>query len=169
MIREIVKYPDPGLMEISSTVNEFGDDLKSLVNDMYETLYDAPGIGLAAPQIGVNQRVVVIDLTAGEEKGHQVVLINPQVVGEGGLQKEEEGCLSLPGLQAVVERPAWVRVSAQDLDGKIFEIEGEDLLARALSHEIDHLYGVLYIEKLPFIRKDLMKRKIRKLIKAGEW
>jgi len=169
MIREIVKYPEKSLTEVSSTITEFGEDLDSLVNDMFETLYAAPGIGLAAPQVGVNERLVVIDLTAGEEEGHQIVLVNPEVVEESGIQKEEEGCLSLPGLQAVVERPARVKVVARDLKGKEFEIEGTELLARALSHEIDHLYGVLYIEKLPFIKKDLMKRKIRKLIKAGEW
>lgn len=169
MVREIVKYPDPGLSEISATVSDFGEDLQTLVEDMFETLYAAPGIGLAAPQIGVNQRVVVIDLTAGEEDGHQMVLVNPEVVVEEGSQKEEEGCLSLPGLQAVVERPTKIKVTAQDLEGNPFEITGEQLLARALSHEIDHLHGVLYIDKLPFIRRDLMKRKIKKLIKAGDW
>lgn len=169
MVREIVKYPDKGLTEICSTVTEFGEDLNTLVDDMFETLYDAPGIGLAAPQIGVNERVVVIDLTAGEEEGHQLVLVNPEIVEESGLQKEEEGCLSLPGLQAVVERPSRLKVVAHDLQGREFELEGTELLARALSHEIDHLYGVLYIDKLPFIRKDLMKRKIKKLMKAGEW
>ena len=169
MIRNIVKYPDPDLMKVSSTVDDFGEELQILVNDMYETLYAAPGIGLAAPQVGVNKRVVVIDLTAGEEAGNQIVLVNPQVLEEKGLQKEEEGCLSLPDLQGVVERPAWVRASAQDLEGNSFHIEGEGLLARALSHEIDHLKGILYIEKLSFIKRDLMKRKIRKLIKAGDW
>ena len=169
MVRSIVKYPEPSLMEISSEVNDFGDDLRMLVNDMYETLYDAPGVGLAAPQIGVNRRVVVIDLTAGEEEGHQITLINPEVLEESGSQKEEEGCLSLPGFQAAVERPDWIRVTAQDLEGNHFEIEGTEFLARALSHEIDHLDGVLYIEKLPFFKKDLMKRKIKKLIKAGKW
>lgn len=169
MVRDIVKYPDPGLMEKSSAITDFGDDLQALVNDMFETLYDAPGIGLAGPQVGVNKRIVVLDLTAGEEEGHQLVLINPEIIEEDGYQKEEEGCLSLPGLQAAVERPARVKVIAQDIEGKSFEIEGRDLLARALSHEIDHLHGVLYIDKLPFIKKDLMKRKIKKLIKAGEW
>lgn len=169
MIRKIVKYPDPELMKISSSVHDFGEDLHTLVNDMFETLYAAPGIGLAAPQVGVSQRVVVLDLTAGEEDGNQIVLVNPEILEEEGLQNEEEGCLSLPDLQAVVERPARVRVSARNLEGESFEIEGEGLLARALSHEIDHLKGILYIEKLPFIRRDLMKRKIKKLIKAGEW
>ncbi|MCK5795221.1 MAG: peptide deformylase [Anaerolineales bacterium] len=169
MIRKIVVYPDPGLMQVSSTITEFGEELRALVKDMYETLYAAPGIGLAAPQVGVNQRVVVLDLTAGEEEGNQVVLVNPQILEEEGIQKEEEGCLSLPDLQAVVGRPARAKVSAQDLEGNFFEIEGEGLLARALSHEIDHLKGVLYIDKLSFLKKDLMKRKIKKLIKAGEW
>ena len=162
MIRKIVVYPDPGLMKVSSTITEFGEDLQTLVNDMYETMYSAPGIGLAAPQVGVNKRVVVLDLTAGEEEGHQVVLVNPQILEEEGVQKEEEGCLSLPDLQAVVVRPARAKVSAQDLDGSFFEIEGEGLLARALSHEIDHLKGVLYIDKLSFLKKDLMKRKNKK-------
>ena len=169
MIREITKYPDPRLMEQSSAITDFGDDLKTLVNDMFETLYEAPGIGLAGPQVGVNKRIVILDLTAGEEEGNQIVLVNPEITEEEGSQKEEEGCLSLPGLQAVVDRPTRVKVSAQDLNGKTFELEGRDLLARALSHEIDHLKGILYIDRLPFIRKDLMKRKIKKLIKAGDW
>ena len=169
MIREIVKYPEPGLMEQSSAITDFGDDLKSLANDMFETLYAAPGIGLAGPQVGVNKKIVVIDLTAGEEEGNQIVLINPVITEEEGTQREEEGCLSLPGLQAVVERPTRIKVTAQDLDGNSFEIDGSDLLARALSHEIDHLRGVLYIDRLSFIKKDLMKRRIKKLIKAGDW
>lgn len=169
MIRPIVKYPDPGLEQKCEPVTRFDGELKELAQDMLETMYAAPGIGLAAPQIGVNLRLIVMDPLAGEENGHQVVLVNPEVVERIGKQKEEEGCLSLPGLTAIVERPARVVVKAQDLDGNELKVTGEDLMARLLCHEIDHLDGVLYLEHLSALKRDLLKRKIRKLIRVGEW
>jgi peptide deformylase len=169
MIRTIVKYPSPELEKVCAPVVDFNNELKELAGDMLETMYAAPGIGLAAPQVGVSTRLIVLDLTSGQENGHQMVLVNPEVVEESGKQKEEEGCLSLPNLTAVVARPAWVRVKAQDLDGNEFEVEGEDLLARALCHEIDHLEGIVYLDRLSVLKRDLLKRKIKKLIRAGEW
>ena len=169
MIRPIVKYPAPELEEICIPVSDFNSDLKELAGDMLETMYSAPGIGLAAPQLGVNVRLIVVDVTAGQEDGYQLVLVNPEVAEHSGRQKEEEGCLSIPGITAAVERPDWVRVKAQDLEGNEFEIEGNELLARVLCHEIDHLEGILYLDRLSPLRRDLLKRKIKKLIRAGEW
>jgi peptide deformylase len=169
MIRPIVKYPTESLAHKSDVITDFDDEIKKLAEDMLETMYAAPGIGLAAPQVGVNRRLIVIDLTAGETTGHQMILVNPEIVEESGLQKEEEGCLSLPGLTAVVRRPQKVLVKANDLDGNLVEIEGEGLLARVLYHEIDHLEGILYLDRISPLKRDLLKRKIRKLMKAGEW
>ncbi|UCF37202.1 MAG: peptide deformylase [Acidobacteriota bacterium] len=169
MIRPIVKYPEPSLEEKCVPVEVFDEELKNLARDMLETMYAAPGIGLAAPQVGVNIRLIVLDPTAGDENGHQMVLVNPEVVEVTGRQKEEEGCLSLPGLTAVVERPFSVRVKAQDLDGNPVEVEGANLMARLLCHEIDHLDGVLYLQHLSALKRDLLKRRIRKLIRNGEW
>jgi peptide deformylase len=169
MIRPIVKYPEDNLLRPSEIITDFNGDLKDLAEDMLETMYRAPGIGLAAPQVGINCRLIVIDPTAGEEAGHQLILVNPKVVEETGTQKEEEGCLSLPGLTAVVQRPYRVRVKAADLEGNPLDIEGEGLLARVLCHEIDHLDGILYLDRLSSLKRDLLKRKIKKLIKAGDW
>lgn len=169
MIRPILKYGAPELEEPSEEIACFDEELRELVRDMFETMYAAPGIGLAAPQIGVNKRLTVIDLTSGQEKGNQLVLINPSIVAEEGSQKEEEGCLSIPGITAAVKRPRWVRVRALNLDAKEFELEAEDLLARALCHEIDHLDGVLYIDRISPLKRDMIKRKIRKMVRNGEW
>lgn len=169
MIRPILKYGAPQLESKSSRIEDFDGRLKELVNDMLETMYAAPGIGLAAPQVGLNIRLLVIDITGGAEQGHQIVLTNPEVVFQQGSIKEEEGCLSIPGFTAMVERPQLVRVKAQDAEGNPLEIEGNDLLARALCHEIDHLDGILYLDRISAIKRDLIKRKIRKLIRAGEW
>ena len=168
-ILPIVTLPDPILRQTSTHVGAIDADVRRLAENMLETMYSAPGIGLAAPQVGVSRRLVVIDQTAGETTGHQMVLVNPKVVEESGSQKEEEGCLSLPGLTAIVRRPSEVRVEAFDLDGNPVEIEGEGLLARVLCHEIDHLDGVLYLDRISALKRDLLKRKIRKLMKAGEW
>lgn len=169
MIRSIVKYPSPELEKVCTPITNFNSELRQLANDMLETMYSAPGIGLAAPQVGVNTRLIVVDITAGHEEGHQFVLVNPEVTEFSGKQKEEEGCLSIPGLTATVERPSWVRVRAQDLEGNEFEIEADELLARVLCHEIDHLEGILYLDRLSPLKRDLLKRKIKKLIRAGEW
>ena len=169
MIRPILKYGAPELEKESLEVTEFNGDLRQLAEDMLETMYAAPGVGLAAPQVGVNLRLIVVDPTAGEEQGHQTVLANPEVVDERGHQKEEEGCLSFPGIITPVDRPERVRVRARDLDGGEVELEAEGLMARALCHEIDHLDGILFINRISALRRDILKRKIRKLKKTGEW
>ena len=169
MIRPILTYGAPELEEESREVTDFSEDLQQLAEDMLETMYAAPGVGLAAPQVGVNVRLIVVDPTAGEQEGHQTVLVNPEVVERKGHQKEEEGCLSFPGMTATVDRPDIVLIKGQDLSGTKVELEAEGLMARALCHEIDHLDGVLFIDLVSALKRDMMKRKIRKLKKAGEW
>ena len=169
MIRTILKYGAPELEARSKPVAEFDDQLGKLAKDMFETMYSAPGIGLAAPQLGLNIRLFVVDVTGGEEKGHQLVLVNPEIAEERGQQSGQEGCLSIPGFLAEVTRSAWVHVVGQDLQGDSQEVEAEGLLARAMCHEIDHLNGVLFLDRISMLKKDLIKRKIRKLARAGEW
>ncbi len=169
MLREIVKYPDPVLEREGEPVTEFGDKLQMLVDDMFESMYAAKGIGLAAPQIGLSQRLTVIDLSCNERKEDRIVLVNPEIIFREGKQYEEEGCLSLPEIRDKVTRAAKVRVKAQDVKGKWFEIEGEELLSRAFQHEIDHLDGILFFRRVSALKRDLILRKIRKLQKAGDW
>jgi len=169
MIRPILKWGAPELEKNCTPVERFDEELKNTVEDMLETMYDAPGVGLAAPQVGLDQRLIVIDLTGGKEKGHQLVMANPEIVHEEGVQREEEGCLSIPDFTAVVERPYRVRVVGQDVNGREIEVFGEALLARALCHEIDHINGILYLDRVSPLRREMIKRKIRKLMKAGEW
>ncbi|MHB1841081.1 MAG: peptide deformylase, partial [Acidobacteriaceae bacterium] len=147
----------------------FDAELRKLVDDMFTSMYDAQGIGLAAPQIGVSKRLTVIDLSFQKKPEDKIVLINPEVVEIKGKQVEEEGCLSLPEIRDRVVRAAEVKVRAQDADGKPIEVEGTELLARAIQHEIDHLDGILFIFRLSRLKRDLQLRKIRKLQKAGEW
>ena len=169
MIRPILKYGASELELKSQPVERFDQELKTLAGDLLQTMYAAPGIGLAAPQVGINLRLTVIDITGGEEKGHQVILVNPEIAGREGSQKGEEGCLSIPDFTALVERPQQVRVAAQDLDGNPIDVEGSDLLARVMCHEIDHLDGILYIDRISRLKREMIKRKIQKLIRAGEW
>jgi peptide deformylase len=170
MIYTIVKYGQPVLEKKAAPVTEFDTpELHKLVEDMFESMYAARGVGLAAPQIGIGKRIAVIDISSGEEPEKKLVLINPEIVGEDGTQTGEEGCLSLPTFREVVTRPRKVTVRAQDVHGKIFEMTGEDLLARAFLHETDHLNGRLYISHISPLKRDLIRRKIRKLQKAGEW
>jgi peptide deformylase len=169
MIREIVKYPDPILQKPAEPVTEFDDELRSLVDDMFESMYAAQGIGLAAPQIGVSKRLTVIDLSFKKNPEEKIVLINPEIIHKEGKQNEEEGCLSLPEIREKVSRAEKVLVRAQDVDGKWFEIDGDELLARAFQHEIDHLDGVLFIFRVSALKRDLLLRKIRKMQKNGEW
>jgi peptide deformylase len=169
MIREIVKYPDPILQRPTEAVTEFNDELRELVDDMFESMYAAHGIGLAAPQIGVSKRLTVIDLSFQKNPEEKIVLINPQIIHKEGKQSEEEGCLSLPEIREKVSRAAKVRVRAQNVKGEWFEIDGEELLARAFQHEIDHLDGVLFIFRVSALKRDLLLRKIRKMQKNGEW
>ncbi len=169
MVRPILKYGAPELERVSEPVERFDDQLKALAEDMLETMYAAPGIGLAAPQIGINRRLIVVDLTGGRESGHQMVLVNPAILRQEGSQRGEEGCLSIPGFEAVVERPLRIQVEAFDLEGHRLDFKAEELLARALCHEIDHLDGVLYLDRISRLKRDLIKRRIRKLARAGEW
>lgn len=169
MLREIVKYPDPVLERRGEPVTEFNDELRALVDDMFESMYAAKGIGLAAPQIGLSKRLTVIDVSFKENPEEKIVLVNPEIIYREGKQNEEEGCLSLPEIREKVSRAAKVRVKAQDLQGKWFEMEGEELLARAFQHEIDHLDGILFFRRVSALKRDLILRKIRKMQRAGEW
>ena len=169
MIREIVKYPEPILERPTEPVTEFNDDLRKFVDDMFESMYAAKGIGLAAPQVGVSKRLTIIDLSFKERPEDRIILINPEIVLREGKQYEEEGCLSLPEIREKVSRAAKVKVRAQDLDGNWFELEGTELLARAFQHEIDHLDGILFFRRVSALKRDLILRRIRKMQKAGEW
>ena len=165
----IVLYGDPVLETTAAPVTRFDDELKKLVDDMFASMYQAHGVGLAAPQIGVSKRVAVVDITFKEDPAAKLVLVNPEIVKTEGRQSGNEGCLSLPEFRETVARPKRVTVRAQDVHGKWHEHIGEDLLARAFMHETDHLDGKLYIRHLSALKRDLMKRKIKKLMKAGEW
>jgi peptide deformylase len=169
MIREIVTYPDPILQRPTEKVTEFDEGLRKLAADMFESMYTAIGIGLAAPQIGVPKRITVIDLSNQKNADEKIVLVNPEIIHKEGKQVAEEGCLSLPDIRDKVSRAAKVKVRAQDLEGKTIEMEGTELLARAFQHEIDHLDGILFPWRLSALKRDLILRKIRKLQKTGEW
>jgi peptide deformylase len=168
-VHAIVKYPDPVLATKGEPVTEFGPELAQFVDEMWASMYAAHGIGLAAPQIGVSKRITVIDVSFKERPDEKVVLINPEIIAREGKQFEEEGCLSLPEIRDKVHRAARVTVRAQDVNGEFFEAEGEELLARAMQHEIDHLDGILFIDRLSPLKRDLAKRRIRKLQKNGQW
>ena len=170
MVRTILKYGDPMLEQPADPVSEFDKaELKELIVDMWETMYAAKGVGLAAPQIGVRQRISVIDTSVGEDESKKIVIINPEVTFQEGKQTGEEGCLSIPGFREPVSRANKVTVSAHNEHGEKIELNGEELLARALLHEIDHLNGVLFISHLSTLKRDIIRRKIKKLQRAGEW
>lgn len=169
MIHPIVKYGDPVLETPTKMVEKFDEEFRKLTDDMFESMYAAQGVGLAAPQIGISMRVAVIDVTNGKNPEARLVCANPQIIHAEGEQHEEEGCLSIPGFRGRVLRPAFVTVRAQNATGEEFEMRSEGLLARAFCHEIDHLDGVLFINHLSLLKRDLIKRKIRKLKKNGEW
>ena len=169
MIYPIVKYGDPVLERPAEAVVDFNGDLRKFTDDMFESMYAAHGVGLAAPQIGVSKRIVVIDVTFKEDPNAKLILINPEIVRTEGRQRGSEGCLSLPDFREDVTRANVVTIRAQDLEGKWFEHTGEEMLARAFLHETDHLNGKLYINHISALKRDLMKRKIKKLMRAGEW
>lgn len=170
MIYQIVKYGDPVLETKAQTVTDFGTpELIKLVDDMFESMYAAKGVGLAAPQIGISKRITVIDISNAENPEEKLVLINPEIIKREGTQTGEEGCLSVPGFREQVTRAKRAAVRAQNVNGEFFELTGEDLLARAFQHETDHLNGILYISHVSVLKRDLIKRKIKKLVKAGEW
>lgn len=170
MIYPIVKYGQPVLEKKAVAISEFGTaDLVKLVEDMFESMYAAKGVGLAAPQIGIGKRIAVIDISSGEDPSQKLVLINPEIIDRQGTQTGEEGCLSLPTFREPVTRAQKVTIRAHKADGEIYEMTGEDLLARAFQHETDHLNGTLYINHISPLKRDLIRRKIRKLQKANEW
>ena len=170
MIYPIVKYGQPVLEQKAVAIAEFGTaELLKLVDDMFESMYAAKGVGLAAPQIGIGKRIAVIDITSGEDPAQKLVLINPEIINKEGAQTSEEGCLSLPTFREPVTRAQKVTIRAQKADGETYEMTGEDLLARAFLHETDHLNGTLYISHISPLKRDLIRRKIRKLQKANEW
>lgn len=169
MIRPILRYGDRTLHDPARAVESLTPEIDRLIEDMIETMYAAPGIGLAAPQLGVPLRIFVVDLSAGRDTAGPLVMVNPTLVDVDGVQLEEEGCLSLPGFNATVVRPS--RVVARGLDrlGREHVKEGTGLLARALQHEMDHLDGMLFVDRLRGIKRDLIVRKIRKMTRAGKW
>jgi peptide deformylase len=169
MILKVVKYPEPVLSQPGEPVTEFNDELKTLVNDMFETMYASQGIGLAAPQVAVAKRVTVIDLSQGKDPEQKLILVNPEVTFREGKQYEEEGCLSFPEIREKVQRASKVKIRAQDIKGKWFEMDGEELLSRAFQHEIDHLDGMLFIFRMSSLKRDLVLRKIRKMQREGTW
>ncbi len=169
MIYPIVKYGDPVLEKPAEAVTEFDDELRKLVEDMFESMYAAHGVGLAAPQIGISKRLAVIDVSFKEDPNAKLVLANPEVLKLEGKHTQQEGCLSLPEFRENVTRPQRVTIKAQDVNGKWYEKTGEELLARAFVHEIDHLNGKLYISHISALKRDLIRRKVRKLVKLGEW
>lgn len=169
MIRPILKYGDDTLHSPSRPVESITADIDRLITDMIETMYAAPGVGLAAPQVGVPLRICVVDLSVGRDPNGLLVLINPEFVEREGMQLEDEGCLSVPGFNATVVRPARVVVKALDRTGTEFRQEGTGLLARAFQHELDHLDGTLFVDKLRGIKREMIVRKIRKLTRAGKW
>jgi peptide deformylase len=169
MIYSIVKFGNPVLERAAEPITTFDDDLKKLAEDMFESMYEARGVGLAAPQIGISKRLAVIDVSFKEDPNAKLVLVNPEIVRTEGKHTQPEGCLSIPEFREPVSRARKVTIRAQDVNGKWYEKTGEDLLARAFLHETDHLNGKLYISHISALKRDLMKRKIRKLMKAGEW
>jgi peptide deformylase len=168
-IYKIVKYGDPVLEKPGAVVKKFDAELAQLAEDMFATMYAAQGVGLAAPQVGKSIRLTVVDVTSGKNPEAKIIMVNPEIIHAEGEVREEEGCLSIPGFRGYVIRPQFVTVRAQNAKGETFEIRGENLLARAFCHEIDHLNGVLFLQHLSMLKRDLIRRKIKKLRKEGEW
>jgi peptide deformylase len=169
LLLEIRKFPDKVLREKATKVDNVDEEIKTLVENMFETMYEAPGIGLAAPQVGVLKRLFVVDETEGEDKTQQLVFINPEITEKNGEEVGEEGCLSVPGEYENVKRFALIKAKALDIKGEEFEIEAEGLLARAIQHELDHLDGKLFIDKLSSLKREMLKKRIKKKIAAGEY
>jgi peptide deformylase len=169
MIRPILRYGDTTLHDKARPVEAITADVERLIDDMIETMYAAPGVGLAAPQVGVSLRVFVVDISVGHDPNGLIVMVNPQFLERDGMQLEEEGCLSVPGFNATVVRASKVVVKGLDRSGAEHQHEAAGLLARAFQHEMDHLDGTLFVDRLRGIKRDLIVRKIRKLTRAGKW
>ena len=161
-ILDVVYYGDPRLEQISEPVTELTPEVRKLVKDMFETMYFTNGVGLSAPQIGINRRILVIDVSGGNDLTKQITLINPTVVEQTGEQKGSEGCLSFPGLFADVTRASYVKARGIDLNGKPVELEGSELLARAILHEIDHLDGILFTQRMKKADRENILKKMKK-------
>src|ERR1700693_1235470 len=169
MIYPIVKYGQEVLDKVGESITVFDGQLEKLVADMFETMYAARGVGLAAPQIGISKKLCVIDISSGEKADAKLVLANPVIVSTEGKSAEDEGCLSLPDFRAKTPRPLRATVRAQDIHGREFTMSADGLLARAFCHETDHLNGILFIKHLSMLKRDSIKRKVKKMMKAGEW
>jgi peptide deformylase len=169
MIHIITKYGNAVLESPTKPIEKFDDEFAKLCEDMFESMYAAQGVGLAATQIGISKKLAVVDVSVGKNPEARLILANPEIIHVEGDQREEEGCLSLPGFRGNVLRPAYVTMRAQNLKGEFYEMRSEGLLARAFCHEIDHLNGILFIQHLSMLKRDLIKRRIRKLRKTGEW
>jgi peptide deformylase len=169
MIYPITKYGEAVLESPAKPVEVFDEELARLCADMFESMYVAQGVGLAAPQVGIPRKLAVVDVSVGKNPEARLVLANPEIIYVEGDQREEEGCLSLPGFRGNVLRPAYVTIRAKNVKGETYEMRGEGLLARAFCHEIDHLNGILFIQHLSMLKRDLIKRRIRKMRKTGDW
>ncbi len=167
-LREILHYPEPLLKQKSVPVTEFNDELKQLANDMVETMYDAPGVGLAAPQVGALQRLIILDCSGKDEPDDLLVAVNPKIIAAEGASLEEEGCLSVPGYWANVKRSATATFRYQDTDGNVCEREAEGLLAIGIQHEIDHLDGVLFVDRLSPLKRSIFRKKYMKMLQEKE-
>ncbi len=169
MLLPILKYGAPELKSVSKPVDHFGGELEKIARNMIETMYSAPGIGLAANQVGINIRLATVDLSVGEDKSQLITICNPEIVTSEGEQKGEEGCLSVPDFSETIVRPKKMLVRGLDIHGEPLEITAEGLLARCFCHELDHLNGLLFIDHLSALKRNLIKNKIKKLAKAGDW
>ena len=166
---KIVRYPEPVLLTVGNPVEKFDDKLKMLVADMFETMYQAQGVGLAAPQVAVSQRLFVIDCSGGEDETQKIAMINPEIIHVEGSQEGEEGCLSFPGIYQKIERNQRTIVRYQDLNGDVQELDGTDLTARCVLHETDHCDGIVFLDRMTVLKRELAKRKIKRLQKTGKW
>jgi len=166
---KIVNYPAPVLLEVGKPVVDFNEDLKLLVENMFETMYQAKGIGLAAPQVDKSKRLFVMDCSGGEDETQKIAMINPEIIDVEGSQEGEEGCLSFPGIYAPIQRNLRAIVRAQDVSGNWFELDGAELTARCILHETDHCNGIVFLDRMTILKREMAKRKIKKLQKTGEW
>ena len=166
---KIVHYPEPVLLQVGRPVEQFDNDLKKLVADMFETMYEAKGVGLAAPQVAVSKRLFVMDCSNGENANEKIALINPEIISVEGEQYGDEGCLSFPGLYQKVERSLRAVVKAQDENGDYFELDAEDLTARCILHETDHCDGIVFLDRMTVLKRSLAKQKIKRMQKTGKW
>ncbi|MBX7170107.1 MAG: peptide deformylase [Pyrinomonadaceae bacterium] len=166
---KIVHYPEPVLLSVGKPVENFDENLKKLVDDMFETMYSAKGVGLAAPQVAVSNRLFVMDCSGGQDESEKIALINPEIIHVEGEQYGDEGCLSFPGLYQKVQRSLRAVVRAQDVDGNEFELDVEDLAARCVLHETDHCDGIVFLDRMTTLKRQLAKQKIKRLQKTGKW